>query len=125
MVWSLKFPDISSSGNPLVLKVSYSSITSLAVLTGVQCERQRHFPVRILKQNSLPGGCIWVLGRLIRLFYLYRLCSRVHPCDIPGHIFLFVGGNLLAFHDSSKDELPEAFCVGQSCARFIRRKSFN
>ena len=29
---------------------------------------------------------------MIRLFYLYQWCSRVHPLDEPEHIFLSGGG---------------------------------
>ena len=38
-------------------------------------------------------------------------------------IFVFMEAeNILVVHDSPKGKFPWAFCVGQSCARFHRRK---
>ena len=37
------------------------------------------------KTNITPGGCIVVLGRLLWLFELYQLWSRVHLIDVAGH----------------------------------------
>ena len=45
-------------------------------------------------KNILPGGCIGVLGRFIRLFDIYQLCSGVHPLDVTGHIRLDGGGKI-------------------------------
>ena len=120
--WSLKYPKISSSGRPLVLKVSYRSIISLVIFTGVQCERRRRFPVRRISKNSLPGGFIEFLGNFLWLFGLYLLCSRVHPLSVPGHIRLDLWVNILVLHDSYKDDFSGAFSVEQPCARFLQSK---
>ena len=74
-----------------MLKVSYCSFTSLVMSTGVQCERWGRFTVRRLSKNSLSGGCILDLRRLLRLLNIHWLCSVVHPLDSPGHISLDAG----------------------------------
>ena len=114
MVWSLNSLDTKSSGHPLVLNVSYHSITSSVIFIRVQCESRRGFPVE--------GSQKIVLGLYIR-FLVYINC-------IPGLILLMYleifywleAENLLIVHDSSKDELSRYFCVDQSCARFRRKK---
>ena len=91
---SLKSPKIRSYGQPLVLNVSYHSMTSSVMLTGVQCERRRSFPVSRLLKSSLPGGYIEVLGQLRQQSVQYKSCCRVRTLDAPGLILLTVGRNL-------------------------------
>ena len=50
MGWSLKSPNVSSFGHPLVLKLSLSTITSSFILAGLQCEIQsRFYVIRVSK----------------------------------------------------------------------------
>ena len=116
MGWSLNSPKISSSGNPLVLKVSYRSITSLGMLTGVQCERRMSFPVITFLKKSLPGGFIGLLWWYISIF------PGVHLLDVPIHILLNVGGKNSFSPHQFQGRVVRAFCVGQSCSRFRWRK---
>ena len=122
MGWSLTFPNMSTYGHPLVLKVSYRSITSSVVLKGVQCERQRYFllegskktfslEVLLMSQNDLSDCSIYIdfVPVFILLIYLY-----IFACMGPY--------NLLVVHNSSKYELSGAFGFGNSCARFLRSK---
>ena len=80
MVLSLKFPKMRSSVHILVLNVSYRSITSSLIMTWVQFDHRRSFPVTC--------RLYWGLGWLLQIFDICWLCSGVHTHDLPGHILL-------------------------------------
>ena len=67
---------------------------------------------------SLPGGCIGVLGKLLRLFDQYQLCCGVNFIDVPGHILLDVCGKTSCSQRHPQGQVSWDLFVGQSCARF-------
>ena len=82
-----------SSGQPLVLKLLYHSMTSSVMLIEAQCDRRRRLPISRLSKSILPGGYIEVLGRLHQKYGQYQSRCGVHPINVPVHILLDGGGN--------------------------------